>query len=72
MDIIVELHECVIPDISRKIAQRFAATHDVEMIFNRSIHFPLEDIFGANTHIEHFANMVVTLEGSVPALPLGQ
>ena len=35
-DILVEAHDCVNPDLSQRIAQRFAATHDVQII-NRAV-----------------------------------
>ena len=69
LDVIVELHECDIHGISDIITQRFSATHDIEMVFNRSIHFPLEEIFGSNIYLEHFANMAVTFEGRAGATP---
>jgi len=69
MDIIVELHECNTAGITQTITDRFAATHDIVIVRNRSIHFPLESLLGDDVYLDHFDNMVVTFEGRAGPTP---
>ncbi len=63
MDVIVELHDCYNPAISKTIADRFSATHKVEIIPNRPFHFPLEKILGPDYVPNHFDGLIATWEG---------
>ena len=42
-DVLVEVHDCFTPGLSAKIAQRFAATHDVQLIHRAQTAQPLPE-----------------------------
>ena len=71
MDVLVEMHDCVDPQISKMIQERFAKTHDIEVIRNKSKAFPLDTLFGPEQFIHHMDHMLVTNEGRGGAYALG-
>ncbi|MDD3289033.1 MAG: hypothetical protein PHX43_08580, partial [Alphaproteobacteria bacterium] len=69
MDVLIELHDCIAPNISKIITERFSATHNIEIVKNRPKAFPLHEIFGEYQYIEHMDGMIATWEGRVGPTP---
>jgi hypothetical protein len=63
MDVIVELHDCIVPALSTVLPFRFAPTHDVRVIPGAAFSFPLEKVMGSDYIANHFDNLLVTWEG---------
>jgi len=69
MDLIIEMHDIVDRGISKLILERFSPTHECEVVRNRSILFPLDEIFGDSEFIEPFDELIAAWEsrnGSTP------
>ena len=62
MDVIVEIHDCNNPSLSRIIPERFAATHNVSVIPNKPSSFPLREILGPEYKEDHFDSRIATWE----------
>ncbi|MDX9689296.1 MAG: hypothetical protein EOM37_00040 [Proteobacteria bacterium] len=71
IDMIVELHDCIIPEASSIIRQRFEKTHDIKIIPNGTFSFPLEKILGNDYRPDHFDNLIATWEGRGGVTPFG-
>jgi hypothetical protein len=69
MDMIVELHDCFVPGISKLVHSRFAATHDFDIVLNRPALFPFTEVFGPGVHVEAFENFVAVWEGRSGGTP---
>lgn len=62
MDVIVELHDVLDPSISRAVSQRFAPTHDIEIIRNKSGLFDFEPVTGPGHYMDPFDNLLINWE----------
>ncbi len=62
MDLIVELHDCYDPSISKTILERFSPSHDIEFIQNKTSMFPFEDYLDPSVKIDPFDNLLLTSE----------
>ncbi|MDE2020801.1 MAG: hypothetical protein KGJ13_10730, partial [Patescibacteria group bacterium] len=62
MDILVELHDLFNPRISPTIKERFAATHDIQIIRNQNSLFDFEEITGPVAYIDPFDSLLATWE----------
>lgn len=71
MDVVVEMHDLITPQLSTTIPQRFAATHDTKVIPNASFVFPLEKIIGDTYPLGHFDNLIATWERRDGPTPFG-
>lgn len=71
MDVLVELHDCNIPNLSTSIPLRFAPTHDVRVLPNAPFSFPLEKIMGPDYIPGHFDNLIATWENRGGPTPFG-
>ena len=71
MDVIVELHDCIKPNLSTSIPLRFAQTHDVRVIPNAPFSFPLEKVLGEGYRPDHFDSLIATWEGRGGGTPFG-
>lgn len=71
MDIIVELHDILVPGISKTICERFAATHDIELVRNRPALFDFEPITGPNIYTDPFDSLIITWESRDGPTPWG-
>jgi len=71
MDIIVELHDVLNPVISQTITQRFAATHDIEIVHNRPMLFDFASIVGPDRYTDPFDGLLATWENRDGPTPWG-
>lgn len=71
MDVIIELHDCIIGGLSKEIPARFAQTHDVKIMPNAPFAFPLDKIMGPGYEADHFDNLIATWEGRAGPTPFG-
>jgi len=71
MDVLVELHDCDNPAISKTIVSRFIHTHEVEFVRNQPKQYPLDEIFGSGYNIHHLDYMVASWEGRSGPTPWG-
>ncbi|MDP9128203.1 MAG: hypothetical protein M3N08_08100 [Pseudomonadota bacterium] len=62
MDVIVELHDLFDATISKTITARFAPTHDIEIIRNRSTLFDFTAITGEASYTDPFDGLIITWE----------
>jgi hypothetical protein len=62
IDLIVELHDVFNPVVSRTIAERFAATHDVKIIRNRAQLYEFAGLATDEMYIDPFDRLLVTWE----------
>lgn len=62
MDVLVELHDLMNPVISQTIRERFAATHDIEMIYNRAALFDLGSFAPKGFYVEPLDNFLIAWE----------
>lgn len=67
-DILVESHECIKPGITQKLIDRYADTHNIDIIHNKPAFFNLQDIFHG-TYVEHFDHAIATWEGRAGPTP---
>lgn len=61
-DILVESHECIKPGVTQRIIDRYAPTHNIDIIHNKFCAYDLQQLF-PGAYIEHFDNSIVTWEG---------
>lgn len=52
MDVIVELHDCLLPGLSSEIPARFSATHDVTLVKQAGRGAPLPPLFDELSHLD--------------------
>jgi len=52
MDVIVELHDCVEPGLSRLIPERFAGTHEITLVKQAGRATPLPPLFDQLSHLD--------------------
>lgn len=52
MDIIVELHDCIEPQLSTTVPARFAGTHDVTLVKQAGRARPLPEVFQQLSHLD--------------------
>jgi hypothetical protein len=71
MDIIVEMHDSRMPNLSTLLPMRFAETHDIRVMPNVPFSFPLEKIMGPDYVPGHFDNLIATWEGRSGPTPFG-
>lgn len=71
MDVMVELHDCIIENISGVVPARFAETHNIKIIRNAPFSFPLEKILGPDYIPDHFDNLIATWESRGGPAPFG-
>lgn len=67
-DILVESHECIKPGITKLLIDRYSATHDIDIIHNKSALFNLDQLF-PGIYIEHFDHAIATWEGRAGQTP---
>ncbi len=71
VDVIAELHDCNIPNLSVTIPARFSPTHMVKVLPNAPFSFPIEKILGQEYGADHFDNLIATWEGRGGKTPYG-
>lgn len=71
MDVVVEIHDFMIPGLSTKLPLRFAETHQVRVIPNAPFNFPLEKVLGPDYIPDHFDGLIATWDGRVGPTPFG-
>jgi hypothetical protein len=60
---IVELHDVYDPTISKTLPARFAATHDIEIIYNKAGLFDFELITGRELYVDPLDSLIMAWEG---------
>lgn len=71
MDIIVELHDCITPNLSATIPKLFEETHNIQVLPNVPKPFPISDILGTDYNVGHFDELLVTWDSRVGKTPYG-
>lgn len=71
MDVIVELHDCNIPNLSTIIPAKFSPTHMVKVLPNAPFSFPMDKILGFEYGAQHLDNLIATWEGRGGPTPYG-
>lgn len=71
MDIVVELHDCNTPDLSTKLPKLFEETHTLQIIKNKTMSFPMTEIFGEDYYADHFDDLMATWESRGGRTPYG-
>lgn len=71
IDLIVELHDLMRPDISQTIAARFAPTHMIEFVNNRTILPNLETLLPPGQTLDPFDHLLLGWEGRDGPTPWG-
>ncbi|MDX2027099.1 MAG: hypothetical protein SFW62_00515 [Alphaproteobacteria bacterium] len=71
MDIIVELHDILVPGISKTVCERFAATHEIEIIHNKPTLFDFEAVTGPGVYMDPFDSLIITWESRDGPTPWG-
>ncbi len=66
MDVIVELHDCVDPQLSTAIPARFAATHDVTLVRQAGRSAPLPAVFQQLSHLDQLLAVWEWRSGPTP------
>jgi hypothetical protein len=66
MDIIVELHDCLVPGLSTELVQRFEATHDVTLVKQAGRAAPLPAIFDNLSHLDRLLAVWEWRSGPTP------
>ncbi len=62
IDLLVEMHDLMDASISKTMQERFAPTHDIEIIRNRETQFPLEQIIGNDQYADPFDCLIAAWE----------
>ncbi len=71
MDILVELHDCFTPTISKTIAGRFESSHNVNIIKNDGLLFDFAPVVGNAVYIDPFDRLIATWENRSGPTPWG-
>ncbi len=71
MDVVVEMHDCIIEGLSKTIPERFNESHDMTTYKNTPFYFPMEKILGPDYPLHHFDNTLATWEGRAGPTPYG-
>ncbi|HYP91487.1 MAG TPA: hypothetical protein VEQ59_25140 [Polyangiaceae bacterium] len=66
MDIIVELHDCLIPGLSYEIPERFAASHDITLVRQAGRAVPLPSVFETLSHLDQLLAVWEWRSGPTP------
>lgn len=66
MDIIVELHDCLVPGLSVEIPQRFEATHDIKLVKQAGRGAPLPPLFDKLSHLDQLLAVWEWRSGPTP------
>lgn len=61
MDIVVELHDVLSPDISKAVIERFTSTHDIAFISNQPKLFDFTPFVGTN-YVDPFDSLILVWE----------
>ncbi len=69
IDMIVEAHDVYRPGISKILAERFAATHDIETIYNRPSMFDFGSVLGADHFINPIDSTIIAWENRAGPTP---
>lgn len=70
-DLIVEMHDLMDGDISKTLGSRFAATHDVETIWNRTTMPDISGFVAADFYIDPLDHILLAWEGRDGPTPWG-
>lgn len=71
LDVVVELHDLIRPDLSEEISARFTATHDVQIIYNQNAFPPPEHLYKNVKFIDPFDQILMGWECRTGATPWG-
>jgi len=71
IDVVAELHHVVDQDLPKLIVERFAASHKVELIFNRFALPDLSAVIPASGYVDPFDHMLLGWEGRAGPTPWG-
>jgi len=66
MDIIVELHDCLIAGLSTEIPRRFAASHDITLVKQAGRATPLPSVFEPLSHLDQLLAVWEWRSGPTP------
>jgi hypothetical protein len=66
MDVIVELHDCLIPGLSTEVVSRFEATHDVTLVKQAGRGAPLPPLFDNLSHLDRLLAVWEWRSGPTP------
>jgi hypothetical protein len=66
MDIIVELHDCLVPGLSSEIPQRFQETHDIKLVKQAGRASPLPPLFDKLSHLDQLLAVWEWRSGPTP------
>jgi hypothetical protein len=69
MDMLVEMHDIYNAAISKTMIDRFAATHEIQFIYNKPKLFDYSVIVGADQYIESLDSMLMAWENRAGATP---
>ncbi len=66
MDIIVELHDCLVPGLSQQIPERFLESHDVTLLKQAGRKMPLPPLFDELSHLDQLLAVWEWRSGPTP------
>ncbi len=66
MDVIVELHDCLVPGLSRQITQRFSSSHDITLVKQGGRAQPLPPLFDRLSHLDQLLAVWEWRSGPTP------
>lgn len=66
MDIIVELHDCLVPGLSLEIPRRFSATHEITLVKQSGRAQPLPPLFDELSHLDQLLAVWEWRSGPTP------
>ncbi len=71
IDVVVELHDVIEPGISKKLCERFAPTHSIELIENRNVFPDITGLLPPGAQLTSFDHFLIGWEGRGGATPWG-
>jgi hypothetical protein len=71
MDIVVELHDLVVPGISKAVCERFAPTHSIELIRNQNFLPDLTRVLSPTSDLDPFDHLLMGWDGRNGPTPWG-
>ena len=66
MDVIVELHDCLVPGLSQLIPERFAASHDITLVKQAGRAKPLPPLFDKLSQLDQLLAVWEWRSGPTP------